>query len=104
MLVTFTTDSYPNITMFGNNALAMLKMMGHSATVPGAIKAEDIPQALSRLKAAMESASTLPATSSDNMDEPVVSMGHRGQPLIELFSAAEKAKGHVMWDKSTSLR
>jgi hypothetical protein len=33
MLVTFTTDAYADITMFGDVALAMLKMMGHSATV-----------------------------------------------------------------------
>ena len=40
MLVTFTTKAYADITMFGDVALAMLKMMGHSATVPGAILAE----------------------------------------------------------------
>jgi hypothetical protein len=45
MLVTFTTDAYADITMFGDVALAMLKMMGHSATVPGAILAEDVPVA-----------------------------------------------------------
>jgi len=55
MLVTFSTDAYANITMFGNHALDMLKMMGHSGTVPNAIKAEDVPQALSRLKADFES-------------------------------------------------
>jgi len=32
--------------MFGDVALAMLKMMGHTATVPGAILAEDVPAAL----------------------------------------------------------
>ena len=52
MLVTFTTNAYADITLFGDVALAMLKMMGHSATVPGAILAEDVPAALSRLTAA----------------------------------------------------
>lgn len=28
MLVTFTTDTYANVTMFGDIALKMLKMMG----------------------------------------------------------------------------
>lgn len=37
MLVTFSTDAYASITMFGDVALAMLKMMGHSATLPGEI-------------------------------------------------------------------
>lgn len=54
MLVTFTTDAYADITMFGDDALAMLKMMGHSGAVPGAILAADVPQALSRLTAALE--------------------------------------------------
>ncbi len=54
MLVTFTTDAYAGITLFGNVALAMLKMMGHSTTVPGAILAADVPAALSRLRAAID--------------------------------------------------
>jgi hypothetical protein len=103
MLVTFTTDAYANITMFGNNALDMLKMMGHSATVPGAIKAEDVPEALSRLKAATASAKSPPPAANGNTDEPEVSTVHRAGPLIELLSAAVKAKSNVMWDKSNSL-
>jgi hypothetical protein len=41
MLVTFTTEAYADITMFGDVAVALLKMMGHSGTVPSAIRAED---------------------------------------------------------------
>jgi len=40
MLVTFTTKTYSDITMFGDIALDLLKRMGHSATVPGAVKAD----------------------------------------------------------------
>jgi len=39
MLVTFTTKAYADITMFGDVAVAMLKMMGYSGTVPSAIRA-----------------------------------------------------------------
>jgi hypothetical protein len=103
MLVTFTTDAYANITMFGDNALAMLKMMGHSATVPGAFKAEDVPEALRRLKAATESEKIPPPSVNKNEDEPEVSIVHRSQPLIDLLTAASKANSYVTWDKSTSL-
>ena len=103
MLVTFTTDAYANTTMFGENALAMLKMMGHSSTVPGAIRAEDVPQALSRLKAAVESGTELPPAVNRNAEEPEVSVGHRGLPLIYLLSAAVRAKSFVTWDESASL-
>jgi hypothetical protein len=40
MLVTFTTKANSDITVFGDIALVMLKKMGHSTTVPGAIKAD----------------------------------------------------------------
>lgn len=103
MLVTFTTDAYANITMFGDNALTMLKIMGHSGTVPGAIKAEDVPQALSRLEAAIELGKKSPPIENKNVEEPEVTLDLRGLPLINLLSAAAKAKSHVMWDKSASL-
>jgi hypothetical protein len=98
MLVTFTTDAYADITMFGDVALAMLKMMGHSGTVPGAILAEDVPAALSRLRAAIdaEKAASPPVDDKD-ADEPVVTMAHRALPLIELLAAAAKAESNVMW-------
>ncbi|HEY9098331.1 MAG TPA: DUF1840 domain-containing protein [Thiobacillus sp.] len=98
MLVTFTTKAYADITLFGDVALAMLKMMGHSATVPGAILAEDVPAALSRLTAAIEAdQSTPPPVEDKDADEPVVSMAHRALPLMALLAAAAKAESNVMW-------
>jgi len=97
MLVTFTTKAYADITMFGDVALAMLKMMGHSATVPGAILAADVPAALSRLTAAIEAGKASPPTADKDADEPAVSMAHRALPLIDLLAAAAKAEADVMW-------
>lgn len=97
MLVTFTTDAYADITMFGDVALAMLKMMGHSATVPGAILAADVPEALSRLKAAVNAEKTSPPVADKNTGEPEVSMANRGLPLINLLAAAAKKNSNVMW-------
>ena len=98
MLVTFTTNAYADITMCGDVALAMLKMMGHSTTVPGAILAEDVPVALSRLKAAIDAEKASPPLDEDrDADEPVVSLAHRALPLINLLAAAAKAESNVMW-------
>ena len=97
MLVTFTTDAYANITMFGDVALSMLKMMGHSATVPGAILAADVPAALSRLTAAIDAEKASPPVADKDADEPMVSMAHRALPLINLLAAAAKAEHNVMW-------
>mgnify|MGYP001827677236 FL=1 len=98
MLVTFSTDAHADITMFGDVALAMLKKMGHSATVPGAILAEDVPAALNQLTAAIEAEKdSQPVEQQDDDDEPVVSMAHRAMPLIDLLSAAARDECNVMW-------
>ena len=95
--MTFTTDAYADITMFGDVALNMLKMMGHSATVPGAILAEDIPEALGRLTTAINTDKNLQQDQDNDEDERVVSMADRGLPLINLLTAAVKADCNVMW-------
>ena len=102
MLVTFTTKAHAGITMFGDVALSMLRMMGHSPTVPGAILAADVPVALSKLTAAIDAQKALPPVEDKNADEPAVSMAHRAQPLINLLAAAAKENCDVMWDKPLS--
>ena len=103
MLVTFTTDAYANITMFGDDALAMLKMMGHSATIPSAILAADVPHALSLLTAAVDAAKAAnPAQSlvqdkDKDADDSSVSVVKRALPLIELLTAAARKNCNVMW-------
>jgi len=101
MLVTFSTQAYADITMFGNVALAMLKMMGHSASVPGAIMAEDVVDALHRLRAAIEAdKQASPQVKDMDADEPVVSMAHRALPLMNLLAAAVKAETYVTWQRT----
>jgi len=97
MIVTFTTKTYPDITMFGNVALTLLKMMGHSTKVPGAILAADVPAALERLQKAVDALQEPPPAEEEDEDGPVVSLAHRALPLIELLGAAVKADANVMW-------
>ncbi len=104
MLVTFSCPAYADITMFGDVALRLLKMMGHSGTVPSALLAEDVPAALMRLEAAVaaDSSSSQPDLSEEGEDdEPVVSLSHRAIPLVELLKAAAKAECDVMWESNT---
>jgi len=54
MLITFSCPAYANITMFGDAAVRLLKLMGHSGTVSGALLAPDVQAALARLEAAVE--------------------------------------------------
>lgn len=103
MLVTFRTSAYANIIMFGDVAVRLLKMMGHSGTVPSAIRADDVPAALERLKVAVaadkaeEDKSPAAYGDGDGSEEAPVSLAHRAFPLIELLDAAAKRKCDVMW-------
>lgn len=105
MLVTFSCPAYADITLFGDVALRLLKMMGHSGTVPSALLADDVPAALARLEAAIETekqsskATEVPAADDD--EEPAISLTHRALPLIELLKAAAKDKCNVMWSSGT---
>jgi Domain of unknown function (DUF1840) len=105
MLIKFKTDAYANIIMFGDVAQQLLKMMGHSGTVPSAILAEDVPTALDRLKRAIEPEKTVAKQNiaeekpGDDRDGQSVSLAYRALPLIELLTAAAKKKRDVMWEK-----
>ncbi|TOB62713.1 DUF1840 domain-containing protein [Vibrio parahaemolyticus] len=106
MLITFRCRSYANVTMFGDIALEMIKMMGHSGTVPGSISAQDVPDALSKLTSALSAKNAAEENLPTDVDvdeeeeqvEPAVSLGRRAFPLIELLKSAIKKECEVMWD------
>jgi hypothetical protein len=99
MLITFKTKSYANITMFGDVATKLLKMMDFGVSVPGAIIAEDVPQALSNLEKGLESVMEVvePAGDADE-DQPAVSLHTRAVPLIELLQSAIDDENLVRWE------
>lgn len=104
MLVTFKTDAYADIIMFGDVAKQLLKMMGHSGTVPSAMLAEDVPAALDRLKRAVEvekpTSIQEQGEGGKESDDQTVSLAYRALPLIELLTAAAKKHCNVMWEKT----
>ena len=103
MLVTFSCDAYQNITMFGDTAVRLIKMMGHSGVVPSAILAEDILSALEHLTRAIEQEKNNPLprhpqlSDEDGDAEPEISLVQRAFPLMELLKAADKQQCAVMW-------
>ena len=80
MLITFTSDAFENIVMFGDVAKTLLKLMGHSGTVPGALLPGEIPQALSlleeRLKKNSKNAPTQKAD--DDFEEAPQTLNFKG--------------------------
>jgi hypothetical protein len=100
MLVTFQTKVYPPITMFGEVARRLLKMMGMSGEVPGALKGGDVGEALTRLRsglARLEPDTSDIRTRDDAEEEPPVSLMIRAFPLLELLSLAYENRYDVIW-------
>ena len=113
MLVTFRSEATESITMFGDVAQSLLKMMGATGRVPGAFNAEDLPAALARLESEIENIKAMthttpaaPATNEDaaaDPDEegkaaPPVPIVSRAVPLLSLLKRAAAAKAGVMWE------
>ena len=98
MLIRFDSKA-GSITMFGDDATKLLRMMGQSGSVPGAILAQDITPAVERLRQAL-SGEREPSTEKKNGEdgEPKVGMRQRAFPLIELLERAAKQNADVVWD------
>ncbi len=73
--------------------------MDYGVSVPGAITAEDVPQALSNLKQGLESVMEIvePAGDADD-DQPAVSLHTRAVPLLELLQSAIDDANYVRWE------
>lgn len=105
MLVTFSTKVSADITMFGDVASALLKLMGQSGAVPGALLAADVASALMTLKANIdgpvgaEPAGNPPLRADEDEERapPPVTLRQRAYPLIKLLEAAARAKADVLW-------
>ena len=115
MLVIFRSTATESITMFENVAIELLKLMGASGRVPGALDPDDVPPALQRLENAVERIqieqhTATPARPADNEDwaadedddeqdrEPPVALATRAIPLISLMKRAAAAHAEVMWE------
>lgn len=105
MLVTFHSKAWSSVTLFGDVAVTLLKLAGHSGTVPGALLAGDIAAALARLRQGLatvgqEEASEPEASPvAEGADTPPVVLGLRAYPLMQLLSAATEQGCDVMWEQ-----
>jgi len=109
MIVKFST-SIGQLTMHGDAAIALLKGMGHSGTVPGAILAADLPDALARLQRMLETvgdstgAPPLPPAQSKEEEqererEPVITLKTRAVPLLDMIRTAIARNSDLMWER-----
>ena len=105
MIVRFSTRAGA-LTMHGDAAVALLKAMGHSGTVPGAILAADLPAALASLRQTLATqAAAPPVPAGDGEDEeqqerePPVSLRMRAVPLLEMIETAIARDSDLMWER-----
>lgn len=104
MLVTFHTKAWSSVTLFGDIAVTLLKMAGHSGSIPGALRSEDITVTVKRLQQALaatpdaKTGTAKPSRANDADAEPAVSLRLRAYPLIELLSAAAQQECDVSWE------
>ncbi len=104
MLIKFDSEA-GTFTMDGEIAVQLLKAMGHSGTVPGAILPADIPGALARLKGMVEKSAheanpaiRKPAGRESGAEtEAQVSLRQRAFPLIDLLTRAAARDKEVLW-------
>jgi hypothetical protein len=106
MIVKFSTRAGA-LTMHGDAALALLRAMGHSGTVPGAILAADLPAALASLRRALESQAQVVPVAPDAAEgddereerEPPVTLAMRAVPLIDMIETAVARGSDLMWER-----
>ena len=101
MLIKFQSE-VGTLTMFDDVAVPLLKLMGHSGTVPSAIMPEDIPAAVAKLKVAVAAQPDAPGPAAaehgdQEEGELPVSLKQRAFPLIELLERAAARECEVVW-------
>ncbi len=102
--------------MFKDSAVELLKLMGASGHVPGALNAEDVPAALQSLESAVErlkmaTHADTPARPADNEDwaadedkeledrQPPIALTTRAVPLLSVLKRAAAANAELVWEE-----
>jgi Domain of unknown function (DUF1840) len=106
MLVRFSSTKTGSLTMFGDVAVQLIRLLGASGRIPGAIGPEDIPGAIQRLRQHLQSCTeahaerpeTIEGQVDDKDHEPQVALATRAAPLVGLLERAAAAKAPVMWE------
>lgn len=113
MLVQFKSPATETITMFDNDAVQLLKLMGATGRVPGGLSEQDVPGAMQRLESAVEN---MKAKSNDTAAQPAdnedwasdadkdpkgsqpIKLETRAVPLLSLLKRAAAAQATVTWE------
>lgn len=103
MLIKFESNVAGEMLMFAEVARRLLQIAGKECTARGVILAEQVPEIVARLRAAVaaEHGQAQPAAADDEAPDtpPPVGLGQRAQPFIELLELTARDKdGFVVWE------
>jgi hypothetical protein len=108
-LVVFRSKAAAEIYMFAETAHRLLQIVGKAESERGVIRAEEVPDALERLTAAVEQekAQMREERARRELDERVgqasgerllpITLGQRAFPLIEMLRAAHRKRVDITW-------
>jgi hypothetical protein len=108
VIVTFQSPASGDVIMFGDVAQRMMKLMGKEPSDKGIVTVEQLPDAIARIKAAIEedkhdragkSPEDMPQTekAEGGGSRPFVSLSQRALPLLELLEWSLKKQKPVVW-------
>jgi hypothetical protein len=111
MLVRFSTR-FGQLVMQGEPAVALIRLGGHSGTVPSAVLAADLPGFLAKLQAGLElhgdQVSPPPPVKEaesgwEDEEEPrerPIKLRLRAVPLLEMLDSAIRQQSDLLWEKA----
>ncbi len=106
MLITFTSKVHPDVVMFGDVAMALLRAMGQSEQPPGILRGDEIRIAADKLRAYVDAAPKQKSPDDDAADKTEeerkeernrVGLRTRALPLLDLLDASYHRDADVIW-------
>ncbi len=111
MLIKFTTR-FGHLVMQGEPAVTLLRLAGHTGTVPSAVLEVDLPAFLQRLRASLERhgdefspapVQADPDGTDEDRDEPrdrPIKLRLRAVPLLDMIETAVRQHSDLMWERA----
>jgi hypothetical protein len=111
MIVKFSTR-FGQLVMQGEPAVALIRLGGHSGTVPSAVLAADLPGFLAKLQAGLElqgdQVSPPPPAKEpgrgwedeEERSERPIKLRLRAVPLLDMLDTAIRQQSDLLWEKA----
>jgi hypothetical protein len=107
-LVVFRSKAAGEIFMFAETARRIFDIVGKTDAPRGVITAEQVPEALARLQAAVDDEKAQLKAAADQSEDAdrrgdevaaarAITLGQRAFPLLEMLRAAQKKQVDVTW-------